>query len=140
MLNTKSWSSSSSPHLGLILLGKVELHHASASSSQPEYFSSPFSSLPCHHHHHQIQQEPRSGYLYIFIYLPIFYLLIFGCDGPLLLLGLFLAAASGGLLVAVCRLLIVAASLLWDTGSRAQGLQPGGSQAVERRLSSCGAG
>jgi len=25
MLNTKSWSSSSSPHLGLILLGKPEL-------------------------------------------------------------------------------------------------------------------
>ena len=45
----------------------------------------------------------------------------------------------GLLFVAVRGLLIAVASLLWSTGSRHAGFSSCGSQALERRLSSCGA-
>ena len=68
------------------------------------------------------------------------YLFIFGCAGSLLLLGLFSSCSERGLLSrAVCRLLILAASLAVEHGLSvarasvvtAHGLSGGGSQAPQ---------
>ena len=74
-----------------------------------------------------------------FFKINLFILFIFRCIGSLLLCGLSLIAASGG----YSSLRWAGFSLRWllllqSTGSRHAGFSSCGSQALERRLSSCG--
>ena len=75
----------------------------------------------------------------IFLKNKFIYLFIFGCVGSSLLHGLSLVLVSGGYSSLWCagfslRWLL----LLQSTGSRRAGFSNCGSQALERRLSSCG--
>ena len=78
---------------------------------------------------------------FFFFFFILFILLFFGCVGSSLLhAGFSLVAASGGYSSLQCT----GFSLQWllllqNTGSRSTGFSSCGSQALERRLSSCGA-
>ena len=70
----------------------------------------------------------------------MFYLFIFGCTRSLSLYGLFSSCSNWGLLfIAVHRLLFWWLFLLRSIGLRTRGLSSCSSQALEHRLSSCGA-
>ena len=80
-------------------------------------------------------------YFYFFLIYLFIYLFIFGCIGSLLLHAGFLQLRQAG---ATLRCSCVSFSsrwllLLWSMGSRHTGFSTCGSQALEHRLSSCGA-
>ena len=83
----------------------------------------------------------KNFYWSIFFFNKFIYLFIFGCSGSLLLrTDVSLAVASGGYSSLRCAgFSLQWLLLLWSTGSRRTGFSSCGSQALERRLSSCGA-
>ena len=126
----KSWSSSSSPHLGLILLGKPELSWFAFITPLPYPLSQnifqvhPVLSTATTKYSKSLVQATFKIFIYLFIYL-----LIFGCDASLLLLVLFLVAASGG-----HSLVAVVASHCGGFSCGTQALGPGASVVVAPRL------
>ena len=136
----KSWSSSSSPHLGLILLGKPELSWFAFITPLPYPLSQNIFQV------HQVLSTATTKYskslvqatFKIFIYLFIYLLTYFWLWCVFVAAWAFSSCSKRGPLSGCGGGFSLWWLLLWDTGSWPRGFSSCGSQALEHRLNSCG--